>query len=208
MTHDTNRSQRVRLAVILIVLGVLALMGIKLLWPLFIIGPGLLFLLPALTGGRNTAALSIPGTLITGTGLLLFLQNLTGYWESWAYAWTLYGIFLGLGLMLMGAKLDDRTIVSVGRAHIWIGAIAFVGAAFLAEIILGIGILGGGLGAVLLVIAGAVLLLRQGGLPHLASARRKHPEERLFTGPVVYGSTKRRDTSRLSMHDDTSDQNR
>ena len=55
-------------------------------WPLIIIFVGGLFLAGALLG---TPPLAIPGSIIGGTGLLLYYQNASGDWASWAYAWTL-----------------------------------------------------------------------------------------------------------------------
>ncbi|HUV89374.1 MAG TPA: hypothetical protein VMY80_06955, partial [Anaerolineae bacterium] len=33
---------------------------------------------------------------------LLYWQNATGHWESWAYAWTLIPGFVGVGIILAG----------------------------------------------------------------------------------------------------------
>ncbi len=76
--------------------GVFSFNLMGLLWPFFIIIPGLAFLYPAWKGGPDTAPLAIPGAIITGTGALLLLQSVTGRWESWAYVWTLYPVFLAL----------------------------------------------------------------------------------------------------------------
>jgi di/tricarboxylate transporter len=67
-------------------------------WPLFIIVPGLVMLVTGLI--TTTGGLVIPGSIVTGVGSLLYYQNLTGDWESWAYAWTLMPGFVGLGLLL------------------------------------------------------------------------------------------------------------
>lgn len=65
----------------------------SLLWPGFVIVPGLLLLLPA---QRSTefyrhplSFLAVPGAFIATTGLLLFVMNITNYYQAWAYAWTL-----------------------------------------------------------------------------------------------------------------------
>lgn len=67
-------------------------------WPLIIIFVGGLFLAGALLG---TPPLAIPGSIIGGTGLLLYYQNASGDWVSWAYAWTLYPALVGVGILLM-----------------------------------------------------------------------------------------------------------
>jgi hypothetical protein len=202
--YGTNR---VVVAVILITLGVLLLLGMNLLWPLFILVPGLILLGVALAGKPSTAGLAIPGMLISGTGALLFIQNLTGYWDSWAYAWTLYAVFLGMGLVLTGQLSNNESIQSVGRGFMWVGLCMFVGFAFLFELVIGIGDgLGHRLGPFVLIGLGVYMLLRQfsgePGFPSFAlRSKRKRSQKRLFTGPVVYGSTTggQRDTSRLSV---------
>ena len=64
-----------------------AFVRIDQLWPLIVmaVGGGLL-LLAVIT---RTPPLAIPASIVGGIGLLLFFQNITGYWDSWAYAWTL-----------------------------------------------------------------------------------------------------------------------
>ncbi len=96
------------------------------LWPFFIIVPGLAFLYPALTGGRDAAPLAIPGAIITGTGAILLYQNITGHWDSWAYIWTLYPVFLGIGMILMGRRAGDRKADATGRGFVRWGLIAFL----------------------------------------------------------------------------------
>ena len=78
-------------------------------WPLLIVGVGLLFIVGAVLG---EASLAVPGVIIGGIGGLLYYQNLSGNWESWAYAWTLLPGFVGLGLMLMGV-LDSQKRSSI-----------------------------------------------------------------------------------------------
>ncbi len=70
-------------------------------WPWQIIGFGALFCLVGLV--TWVPALFIPGTVIAGVGGLLYYQNFTGDWVSWAYAWTLIPGFVGIGLLLFGA---------------------------------------------------------------------------------------------------------
>ncbi|HVP21090.1 MAG TPA: hypothetical protein VMS73_04445 [Anaerolineaceae bacterium] len=74
-------------------------------WPWLIIGLGGLFFLAALLAWRP--ALLIPGSIVTGIGGMLYYQNLTNNWESWAYSWTLIPGFVGVGLILYGL-LDRR----------------------------------------------------------------------------------------------------
>ena len=105
-------------AAALIGLGVLFLLGqmfsmdiFGLGWPLFVMLPGLAFLFFAIRGDANAAPLAVPGAIVTGTGAILFYQNFTGHWESWAYAWALYPVFLGLALTFMGERTRNQKIV-------------------------------------------------------------------------------------------------
>lgn len=82
----------------LIVLGALWLFGAPTSWPLTIVGLGGVFLLAAML--YRVGALAIPGTLIGGLGVLLFGQNLTGWWASWLYVWPLVPGLVGLGLVV------------------------------------------------------------------------------------------------------------
>lgn len=73
-------------------------------WPLFVIGLGGLFLIGALVGSPE---LAIPGSIITGLGLIFYYQALSGNWASWAYMWALIPGFVGLGLFITGSL--DKT---------------------------------------------------------------------------------------------------
>ncbi len=99
-------------------------------WPMLLIGLGAIFLIGAVTG---LPPLAIPGTIITGIGTILYYQNLSGNWDSWAYVWALIPGFVGLGLIIM-ARLDSsaRDAAKAGIILLLISAILFVifGAAF------------------------------------------------------------------------------
>lgn len=69
-------------------------------WPVFIIGAGALFLVFGLL--TNVPGLAVPAAVVGGVGGLLYWQETTGNWESWAYAWALIPGFVGVGTMLMG----------------------------------------------------------------------------------------------------------
>lgn len=206
--HNQN-NERIFPAIGLIVLGVMFLMDMGMLWPMFILVPGLVMLWIAVSGGKaGAASMSIPGMLVAGTGALMAIQNITGYWESWAYAWTLYGVFLGMGFMLMGQQFEDQSLHKVGRGFARAGLIAFAGFAFFFEIIIGIS---GGLGSMTpLLLIGLGLYLLSRGLDEQrlhtllgdekTKVKTKRSEEHLFTGPVIYGTrVTSRDSSRLSM---------
>jgi hypothetical protein len=69
-------------------------------WPLAIVGGGGLLLLVGLV--TWTPGLAIPACIVGGIGGLLYYQNRTGDWESWAYAWTLVPAFVAVGLVVVG----------------------------------------------------------------------------------------------------------
>lgn len=68
-------------------------------WPWWVIGVGLLFLIMAVV--LRAPGLTVPASIIAGIGTILYYQNLTGNYESWAYAWTLIPGFVGVGVILM-----------------------------------------------------------------------------------------------------------
>ena len=67
-------------------------------WPFYVIGLGLVFLLLSIITGEGGFA--VPGSIIGGIGGILFYQNLTNDWVSWAYLWVLIPGLVGLGLFI------------------------------------------------------------------------------------------------------------
>lgn len=96
------------------------------IWPFFIIGVGVLFFLGMYTGGKSAAGLAIPGSIFTFVGLMLFLQNLSGHWESWSYGWTVILMAVGTGIYIMGRYTENPGQRESGSRLIKIGAILFV----------------------------------------------------------------------------------
>lgn len=132
-----------------------------LMWPIFVLGPGLLLFYLVRAFGNKAAWLSVPATMISTVGLLLFYQNLTGHWESWAYAWSLImPTALGIGVSIYGdLKKNDKTIERGEKlAKFGLGIFA-VGAVFF-ELLLNLGGFAIPL-AVLFVIAGIYLTRRK-----------------------------------------------
>jgi hypothetical protein len=69
-------------------------------WPLIVIGVGVLLLVIGLLSGAP--AMAVPASIVAGIGGLLYWQNATGNWDSWAYAWTLIPGFVGVGVIISG----------------------------------------------------------------------------------------------------------
>ena len=120
---------------LLILLGVLFLVvqfvpelqaSITFSWPLIIVGIGVVLLILAVL--TRTPGLSVLACMIGGIGAILYWQNATGNWNSWAYAWTLIPGFVGLGVMLNGllGGEDTRQALSEGFWSILISLGLFV----------------------------------------------------------------------------------
>ncbi len=92
-------------------------------WSLIIIGIGVIFLLASIL--NNVPGLSIPAFIIGGIGGLLYYQNVTGDWGSWAYAWTLIPGFVGLGLLFFGLQTKDKGSQNAGFILLFISALLF-----------------------------------------------------------------------------------
>jgi hypothetical protein len=163
------------LGVVLILLGVVFLVtqfigqwfAIQLghyLWPLFVLVPGILLFAFALASRTSAGEpLAVAGAMITMTGLILFLQNLTGLWATWAYAWALIApTSIGLGQWAHGSVVDQPALVSSGRRLAGIGLLIFLLGAVFFELVIGLN--GFGLGPwawpLLLILLGVVLLVR------------------------------------------------
>ena len=86
----------------------------------------LLFFVGMFAGGRSVSGLAIPGSIITTIGLMLFYQNITGHWESWAYGWTVILMSVGLGIFIMGIYGQNEGQRSAGLRVLRLGLIMFV----------------------------------------------------------------------------------
>lgn len=119
---------------ILIALGLLTLAeqlvrGFNLwstLWPFFVVGIGVLFFVGMFAGGKSAAGLAIPGSIMIVIGLMLFLQNLFGHWESWAYGWTVILMSVGVGITIMGFYTGNPEQREKGWRVLKIGLVLFV----------------------------------------------------------------------------------
>ncbi|MCE7990082.1 MAG: hypothetical protein DYG89_53740 [Caldilinea sp. CFX5] len=133
-------------------------------WPFFIIVPGVvLFMLGFAGDSPADQPLLIVGSVVTAVGLLLFYQNLTGHWASWAYAWALAApTAIGLGEMIYGARKGQPAAQRTGQQLATIGLVIFAVGAIFFEVVIGIS--GFGLGGwawpALLIGLGLFLLLR------------------------------------------------
>jgi hypothetical protein len=132
---QTNRSNIGALVggAIMIAFGLLALTGQlfralnwDFFWPLIIVGFGALLFVVMFAGGKESAALAIPGSIVSGVGLVMLFQSITHHWESMSYFWTLIILFVGTGIYLMGWRAGDESQKQSGMKVMKIGLILFV----------------------------------------------------------------------------------
>jgi hypothetical protein len=134
------------------------------LWPFWVIVPGgLTMALGFRDTHRSNEGLVIFGSIVAVTGIILFVQNVTGQWQSWAYAWALlFPGSVGLGQYLWGKRTGNTAAVRSAEKTLRIAVILFIAFGIFFEVVLGIG--GFRLGAagrivvpVLLIAAGAAI---------------------------------------------------
>jgi hypothetical protein len=140
---DRNKPSII-IGTLLIAFGVLIFLGeifkstIFQFWPLFIIASGLMFFVAMFMAGKSTGYLAIPGSIITTVGLILFYQALTNRWETWAYAWALIPLSVGIGMWIFGKFSELPDLCSGGRHVINVGLVLFVVFGIFFELLIGI----------------------------------------------------------------------
>lgn len=159
---------------LLIILGVLLIFddffrGINVMgifWPLFLIGIGLLFFTMMLSGGKSSAVLAIPGSIFACLGMMMFIQNLTDHWESWAYGWTVIIFSVGLGIYIKGVYGEQERSRQSGYFLMRLGAILFIIFGLFFELIFSLKHTGQYIFPIAMILIGSYLLLvRSGVLP-------------------------------------------
>jgi hypothetical protein len=163
---DRRRGSNLALGLLLILLGVgfmavqlvpglRAWMDIEYSWPLIVVGVGVFLLVLGLLTGAP--AMAVPACIVGGIGGLLYWQNATSNWESWAYVWTLIPGFVGVGVVLSGL-LGGETRQSV-LGGVWLILISLVLFAVFGSFFGALGLVGP-YWPVLLIALGLLLLLR------------------------------------------------
>jgi hypothetical protein len=154
---------------ILILFGLMALTGQVFrfinwgaIWPFIVIGFGALFFVAMAAGGKQAAPFAIPASILSGVGLVLLIQNITGHWETMSYFWTLIILFVGFGIYMMGRQSEDEKQKQSGWNVMRVGFILFLifGAFF--EMIFSS--FGNVLFPILLIVLGAYLVLSRSGM--------------------------------------------
>jgi hypothetical protein len=138
-SHSSIDRGSLLLGATLLIIGVIWILGqvfhVSLggyLWPIAIIIPGVLIFISALnTESTGGDALAVIGSILTSVGLLLFVQQLTHTWASWAYAWALIApTSIGIGQVIYGKIKKHETLVNTGmqmvKVGLWIFSIGFI----------------------------------------------------------------------------------
>ncbi len=117
------------------------------LWPFWIIVPGgIIMALGFRDTHRSNEGLVTFGSIVAVTGIILFVQNITGQWQSWAYAWALlFPGSIGLGRYLWGKRAGNTAAVQSAEKTLRVALVLFAAFGFFFESVLGIG--GFGLGS-------------------------------------------------------------
>ncbi|MFZ2413792.1 MAG: hypothetical protein WAW16_06185 [Candidatus Cryosericum sp.] len=111
------------------------------LWPFWIIVPGgLIMALGFRDTQRGGEGLVTFGSIVAVTGVILFVQNITGQWQSWAYAWALlFPGSIGLGQYLWGKRTSNARAVNSAEKTLRAAAVLFIAFGIFFEVVLGIG---------------------------------------------------------------------
>ena len=142
-----DRSGRIALGIILMLLGAAFLASQQFSvnlgehgWPLFVIVPGLVLVIVGLAvPGEAGLGPAIPGGIITAVGLVLALQDATGAWASWAYAWALVAPgSVGVILTAYGLLHRRGDLLDAGLRTALVGLGLFVGFGLFFENVIGL----------------------------------------------------------------------
>ena len=131
--------------------------------PIIAIAVGALFFVAMFAGGKSSAALAIPGSIVSGIGLVMLVQSITQHWESMSYFWTLIILFVGTGIFIMGWHAGDMKQKESGWRVMKVGFILFVIFSVFFEMVFSN--FSNILFPILLIVAGAYLVLSRSGLP-------------------------------------------
>ncbi len=131
---DHRMRSRIGLGVLLVLLGAgfLAVqffpglanwLQLTMSWPLIIVAVGAFILVVGLLSGNPDAA--IGACVVAGIGGILYYQNQSNDWGSWAYAWALIPGFNGIGMLFSGLLGGGKHRLGEGLWQILISAILF-----------------------------------------------------------------------------------
>jgi hypothetical protein len=147
--HGPDDAQRGRLifGAVLVLLGVFFLVSQRFGadigrygWPMFVIVPGVFLLLLGLAIPNETGlGAAIPGGIVTSVGLVLAMQDATGTYASWSYAWALVAPgSVGVTLVLFGLTHRRGDLLDAGLRTTATGLGLFIGFGLFFENVLNI----------------------------------------------------------------------
>jgi hypothetical protein len=125
-------------------------------WPMIVVTVGVGLLVFGLLVGAP--GMAVPASIVGGIGLILYWQNMTGNWDSWAYMWTLIPGFVGIGTILTGLLGGEKLRGSL-EGGFWLILISLVMFAIFGSFLGGMTLLGAYWPA-LLILLGLIILVR------------------------------------------------
>jgi hypothetical protein len=120
------------LGLVLVLLGGAALLvqvgGLSIGWPIWIIVPGVALVLGAVVvGGSGGSGMASFGGIVLMTGVVLAVQEATGLYQTWAYAWALVAPGgVGVGLTVYGLLARRRDDLRSGLTALFVGVVLFL----------------------------------------------------------------------------------
>lgn len=81
-------------------------------WSLMLIALGIGFSMAAV--GLRVRPLFIPAIIVGVNGLIMLFCSVTGWWESWAFIWTLEPLTVGFALLFTGFLTDQDGMKTAG----------------------------------------------------------------------------------------------
>jgi hypothetical protein len=95
------------LALVISVAGVFFGFRMWQLWPVFVIGAGLAFVIPPLLvrGHRGLGGLFIPGMPVLANGCILLFTSVTRWWGAWEWLWPVEVLSVAAGFVLAAIKM-------------------------------------------------------------------------------------------------------
>ena len=113
---------------------------IEVLWPGFVLAPGLMLLWPAYNATPERPSrfgfLAVPGAMLLTVGMLLFIMNLTNHFEAWAYSWPLVIASVAWGLMYMRRHEPEHRAHHTGYNFMRVMVLLAMGFAVFFELII------------------------------------------------------------------------
>jgi hypothetical protein len=178
-TNRTTGIALVGLGLLFVFLQITGFSLMSLLWPLWVLIPGALMLFAGFNGEKAHLGWNVPGAVVGGTGAILFLLNLTGRWETWAYMWALYPVFVGAALYYTARHNSDDKLMEGGKRTMQSGLGLLVGFGLFFELLIygGLSFLNSALLPIALIGIGAYMIFFQDkikfNMPTLSSDKPK-----------------------------------